>query len=747
MTGSAPQVNQVKKNATVSPASFVPWSVPAALFLTLGVALAGWGLPFWVSLLPLAGLPLAFSRAGPEDAWRLVALLSLLAPVGYARYDLWAAQANPLEPLMGETQIFSGVSDGRYLTLDEPAGVRVALSPSGALDAGRVRLEGTLTEAAGKRNPGGFDYQSFLRRRGVWAQLKVEEALEFHPAALGARERLRRGVVAGLEERAAGLMQAMTLGLREDLGDLRETFAASGLAHILALSGLHVGILMAALGFLLRPLGRARYPLMIVLVISFVALVGASPSVLRAGMMVAAVLLSLWLGGGRLELGAALGLAASITLLWQPAYLFDLSFQLSYLAVLGILLLTGPLTKRILGERAEILPLWHPSKFLVGSVVVSMSAQALSLPLVVSTFGGAPLFSPVVNVIAVPLASLLVPLGFLAAVLGLVWPPLAGLINHLTGFLAGALIALADAAQALPSLYWGEIGTSGYLFYAVGVLAFVLMARGLLRPWRGLLVIAAAMTGSTLSLPAQRPPEVVFLDVGQGDSALVRLPGRVEILVDGGGTPFSDFDMGGRTVVPALRALGVDELELVIASHPDTDHIEGLLSVLEEMPVARLAIGSPLPGNELFDELMNVAARRHIPVEELVRGESLLVGGARLDILNPPRTPFEEPNDNSVAFVLSYGGSKALFQGDAGVLVEDELAFPDVDVLMVGHHGSRFSTSEALLRAARPETAVISYGRNTYGHPNPDVVERLRAHGATVHETFKEGAVRVPLGP
>ncbi len=735
------------EDATAVPARFIPWSVPAALFLTSGVALAGWGLPFWTSLLPLGLLPLAFLGGRFESAWRLVALLSLLAPVGYVRYDLWAAQANPLELLMGETQIFSGVSDGRYLTLDDPRGVRVALSPSGAVEAGRVRLEGTLTEAAGKRNPGGFDYQSFLRRRGVWAQLRVEEVLEFRPAALGVRERLRRGVVAGLDGRAAGLMQAMTLGLREDLGDLRETFAASGLAHILALSGLHIGILMAALGFLLRPLGRARYPLMIVLVIGFVALVGASPSVLRAGVMVMAILLSLWLGGGKLELGAALGLAASITLLWHPAYLFDLSFQLSYLAVLGILLLTGPLTKRLLGERAETLPLWHPSKFLIGSVVVSASAQALSLPLVVSTFGGAPLFSPVVNVIAVPLASLLVPLGFLAAVLGLVSPALAGLVNQLTGLFAGALIALADAAQGLPSLYWGEIGASGYLFYAVGALAAVLMVRGLLRPWRGLVVVAAAITGSMLVLPAQRPPEIVFLDVGQGDSALVRLPGRVEILVDGGGTPFSDFDMGGRTVVPALRALGVDELELVIASHPDTDHIEGLVSVLETMPVARLAIGSPLPGNELFDELMSVAARREVPVEELVRGESLEVGGARLDILNPPRTPFEKPNDNSVAFVLSYGGAKALFQGDAGVLVEDELAFPDVDILMVGHHGSRFSTSEALLRAARPETAVISYGRNTYGHPNPDVVARLRAHGVTVHETFKEGAVRVPLGP
>ena len=218
------------------PASFVPWSVPAALFLTLGVALSGWGLPLWTSLLPLTLLPLVF-LGNTKDTWRLVALLSLLAPVGYVRYDLWAAQVNPLASLMGETQTFSGVSDGRYLTLDAPRGVRVALSPAGVVEAGRVRLEGKLVEAAGKRNPGGFDYRSYLRRRDVWAQLRVEEVLDFGPAAPSVRERLRRGVVAGLDERAAGLMQAMTLGLREDFRRLARDVRGFGFGAHLGLVG------------------------------------------------------------------------------------------------------------------------------------------------------------------------------------------------------------------------------------------------------------------------------------------------------------------------------------------------------------------------------------------------------------------------------------------------------------------------------------------------------------------------------
>ena len=237
-----------------------------------------------------------------------------------------------------------------------------------------------------------------------------------------------------------------------------------------------------------------------------------------------------------------------------------------------------------------------------------------------------------------------------------------------------------------------------------------------------------------------------FLDVGQGDSALIKLPGRLEILVDAGGTPFSDFDTGKRVVLPALKALGVDELELVIASHADTDHIEGIVSLLDELPIKQLVIGTPKPGDRLFDEMIDAAAHNGVPVLQVTRGEALSLGPARLDILNPPRKPFEKDNDNSVAFVLNLDGQpKALFLGDASVDVERELAFPDVDILMAGHHGSRTSTSDALLRAAQPEHVVFSYGRNTYGHPNAELVNRILATGAKVYKTKEMGAVRLGL--
>ena len=284
------------------------------------------------------------------------------------------------------------------------------------------------------------------------------------------------------------------------------------------------------------------------------------------------------------------------------------------------------------------------------------------------------------------------------------------------------------------------------MYYGLGAFALALVSLGKLRLWRGLLVVAAALSASTFTPAPHSDAEIVFLDVGQGDSTLIRLPHRTEILVDGGGTPFSDFDVGENTVVPSLRALGVDELELVIASHADTDHIEGLASVLRELPVGGLVIGYPSGDSEAFGALIDAAETHGVPITEVRRGEVLNIGDARLDILNPPMQPFEASNDNSVAFVLNALGSKALFLGDLPSEIEDTLAVPDVDVLLVAHHGSRFSTSDALLTAAKPEQAVLSYGRSNYGHPNPDVLERLKTSGVAVFATHEAGAVRLPLG-
>jgi len=727
---------------------FVPWALPLAGGVIGGVASAGVA-PALAFALGAAGLAGASARRGAARGWLLLFAVGVLA--GGARLWAWQARPDRVAPLLGEAAVYRGVSDGRVLRLAEPRGLRLALAPAGLVPAGRVSVRGRVVRAAVRRNPGGFDYRGYLARRGIEAQLLVRQVVAAAPST-PLLERFRRGATRGLGPRQAALMEAMTLGVRDDLGDLRARFAAAGLAHVLALSGLHVGVLVAALGRALAGLGRRRYPVLAVATVAYVALVGPTPSVVRAALMVLAGLAGLAAGHGRIQAWPSLALAATVSLLLAPAQLADASFQLSYLAVAGMLLFAPPLLRLVLGG-GDRRPRSRASRFrrgLVAAFLASVAAQLPSLSLVAGSFGRVPLASPLVNLVAVPLAGVLVPLGFLAAAVGVAAPAAAGLVNHLVGPLASLLLAVAALGARLPHLAWGEVEALGHGCYAVALAGGALALHGRLRPWRALLVALCAGTVGAAVPPAHPAPEVVFLDVGQGDATLVRLPGRIEVLVDGGGTLFSDRDVGADVVLPALRALGVRALDVVVATHPDLDHVEGLVTVLRALPVGTLVMGPAWPAAAIDRRLRAVARARGVPVHRATRGERWIFGRgtneAEIDVLHPGARPLPTTNENSVALLLRLGGTpQVLMLGDAPASVERALAAPHVPVLKVAHHGSRFSTSEALLRATRPRLAVVSVGENRYGHPDPGVLERLSARGVRVFSTQRRGALRLPL--
>lgn len=768
--------------------AFVPWPMPVAAGMLVGVAAASVAGPRVAlvlgSLLLVGALayqavtrrpwPTTFEVSKPTLFLGFVVPLVLGAGAGLTRHAMFDLAPNPLEHWYEQEVTWRGHSDGSVLSAVSPVRARLALvAPSGGwtesvAPAGPLTVTGVAQPAPGKRNPGGFDMAAHLRRRGVAGQLFVTDYVE--GPGLPVRQRLQRGVVAGLDPLGAGLMAAMTLGLRHDLGEVRDIFGPAGMAHLLALSGLHVGVLLLALERLLKPFRRWRTPLLMAATVSFVALVGASPSVIRAATMALAALASRAFGAGRVQPGTALALAALVGMLLAPQMLFDLSFQLSYLAVAGMLVLLPHWLPRLgvagappagsgaaLAADPELAAMAGAllrrgrhaarSMFWTG-LAVSTAAQLPSLSLVLHSFGVLPVLSPLVNVLAVPLAGLLVPLGFLAGILGLVAEPLARLVNLVTQPLVSALVGLARVGATLPLLSWGEISWLGHACWAVCLIAICAWAR---RPGRFKhTAVALVMAGgTTLAVPAPlTAPDVWFLDVGQGDAVLIRLGGGEGVLIDGGGTPFSDYDVGARVVLPALRALGVTRLSVVVATHPDTDHVEGLLPVLERLPVGLLVTGPPDPAAALDVQLRQLAARRGVGVHEARRGERLVLrkGAVTLDVLNPPATTSAPANERSVALVLRLGAAaRALFLGDLGLPTEPELAVPPVDVLMVPHHGSRSSTGPGLLRAASPRFAVISVGRNNYGHPTPEVVERLQEHGAAVFVTQWHGAVRYDL--
>jgi competence protein ComEC len=714
---------------------FVPWSVPAAAGTVLGAWGAAAGLPSPVAMLTWAAVPaLAVRRTG-----RVWLLLALLLPVGHMRYEQRDARPDPLAPLSGRTVELAGRSDGRLLRLDAVPGGVVALRPVGAAPRGPVRVRGVLRPAEGARNPGGFDLRAWLRRRGGDQVLRVQAVVRLAEGA-GARDRARRALTAGLGPEAALLLRALVLGEREDAGELQERFARAGLAHLLALSGLHLGVAAGAVAALLAPLGPLRGLAVAAAAAAFTLWIGPTPGLIRAALMIGAAGLAAALGAGRPSALATLALAATATLLARPDWLFDLAFQLSYGSLLGIVALGLPLARRAAAGR----PGWHPRAWLAGGLAVSASASLATLPWVVSAFGEAPPLGPVVNLVALPLAGALVPAGLATALVGAVAPPLGATLSAALAPLAAALLAVAEAGAALPRMAWGEVAPLGRALWVVGLAPWAWTVRSALAPRRAALVNAAALTASLLVPAPGRLPELVALDVGQGDAFLLRFPGRVEVLVDGGGTPFSDYDVARARVLPALRALDVDELELVIASHADSDHAEGLATVLRAVPAAALGYGHPDPERAVWRRLEAVARAEGVPLLALRRGQRLRFGEAELTVLHPGPADRGRGNDASVALRVDWRGRPwALLLGDVSAEVERRLPVPPTPLLVAPHHGSPHSTSPALLRAASPETVVVSVGRNRYGHPAPDVLRRARASGAEVRRTDQEGAIRV----
>jgi ComEC/Rec2-related protein len=389
---------------------------------------------------------------------------------------------------------------------------------------GRWALEGRLVELQARRNPGGFDARAHYRRHGITAALAVAHAAQVAPPGwrLRARAALRAGVTAGLPPPAAALMQALTLGIRDDLGPLRAAFAASGLAHVLALSGLHVGLLAGVLTLVVGGVGRVRSSLVVLVLVGYVTVVGPTPAVVRATVMVAAALLGRAFGVGGAGWASHLSLAAAVSLLARPGWLGDLGFQLSYLSVLGMGVAAAPLARLLAGATTPLagsraLLRLRRSLGVAGGVVperpaglrarggpwlraragpwlraragpwlrarrrcarVSLTAQWATGSLVASNFGAVPLVAPATNLVAVPLAFVLLPLGFARRPGGARARVGGRRPEPVDGDRRGCPPAPGGARFAAPSLPWGEVSWVGHSAYALAGVALVAGLRG-----------------------------------------------------------------------------------------------------------------------------------------------------------------------------------------------------------------------------------------------------------------------------
>lgn len=640
-------------------------------------------------------------------------------------------------------------------------GVRVRLprGSSAALAGSELVLRGRWTTlprpvlgSAWPRDPGFTGYVSVDS-----VQVAAPPRYAAHPL-LATRGRTERQLHR-LMGRHGPLADALLLGRRETLDrELSDRFAKTGLVHLLAISGTHVALMGAVfvlIGRMLR-LSRARVAwLTIVLIALYLAVIGAPPSAMRSGIMLALALLSVVLQRPSATLPIVAAAALAI-LAVEPMAVLDIGFQLSFAGVLGIILLRGAMMRRV--PKAM---LHHPAaRWLTESLVVSVAAFVTTAPIVAHHFGQVAPVSIIANLPAIPLTSLaLIGVGAAAATEPL-FAPLARLLADGAGLALDLLNAVVDVAIQVPGGH-ASVARPRWWAWAAAALVFLLAldVAGRMRDRVRWAVAAMSAAGAFLLLPmvgaAGGGLEIGFIDVGQGDAVALRTPAGRWILIDAGERD-DGWDAGERRVLPFLRARGARRIEALILTHPHADHVGGAAAVMRAMPVARVIDPGMPMGTPVYLRTLQVAEERGIPWNAARQDRKLQVDGVELTFLWPTVDALDAPadaNDISAVVLVRYGGFRALLTGDAPSQVEHRLITRygnglRADVLKAGHHGSRTASSGAFLDAVDPRLVVISAGvRNDYGHPHAEVMARLGARGIDVARTDRDGTVRIEVEP
>ncbi len=644
----------------------------------------------------------------------------------------------------------------------------------------RVKLTAQLDRPSEERNPGEFNSRAYYEAQGIGFFMRVKGyknvAIVDSDKAAGVYDGLMANVVLpvrfyilSLIDRTIGreegeLLKGILIGERSGISyATRTAFTNSGIAHILAVSGSNVVVVFA---FFSGLFGLLRFPRSLNIILTcfgllfYMILTGSQPPIVRATVMTLIILTGRMFGEKTNALNS-LGVAALVILAYDARQLFDVGFQLSFLAVLSIVYLYPIVNAQISKIQAD-----NPGKkaivFLLRVAVVSLVATLGTLPLTAFYFGKVSVVGLFVNGIILPVVEISVMLGFVSSLLGWISFFAADAFAAVNGVL---LYLSLVAAKFSGGLSWAYVETLNFrpvyaipYFIAIGVLFHLHLANIA----RKMFIALLASLNILFFVPAfsshqsqEGTLRVSFIDVGQGDAALVEFPDGKTMLIDAG-PKAADYDAGERIVVPFLKRRGIDKLDYIVASHPHADHIGGIASVVHSFDVnAVLESGQPAR-DPIYREYSKALQLENCRIDTARSGQSAIeIGGARLYILYPTSPHIDGDtsniqqnlNNTSVVFKLCYGKTSVLFTGDAERDAEEEIVqsygdFLQSTLLKTGHHGSITSSSQQFLDAVKPNVAVISVGlHNKFNHPSEAVLERMQAMNVEPLRTDEDGAI------
>lgn len=617
-----------------------------------------------------------------------------------------------------------------------------------------ITVSGTIKKFSVNTNPGCFNEYLYYKTQNISYKVDADEIKviddsysKLHFVLNNIKDELIKVYSTILPKKEAGTLIAMILGEKYLLEDeIKTLYQENGISHILAISGLHVSMVGAAIYLLLK---KFRLGLMASTVISFIFVYGYglltnfSVSTNRAVVMYSILLLAKIIGK-TFDILSTLSLSAFLILLQNPMEIFQAGFLLSFGAVLGIAVILPSLNS-----------LHEAKNNILKSIYVSVSAQVLTLPFILYFFFQIPLYSVLINLIVLPLTTLLMLTAITAGIGGMVSMSLGVFIAGGANFILFFYEIVCRLGSSAPGnlITVGRPDTIRIIVYFLITLVFLTSARRFKKKGLLMLFVPAILL---LVIPKPRDGLIVtMLDVGQGEAIFMESDRGTTYLIDGGSSDISQ--VGRYRIGPYLLSIGTDTIDYAIVTHTDVDHVSGLVELIEgkQISIKHLILPNTETKNEMFLELEALARDRAINIMYIVTGDMIIDGSLQLAFLHPSigYQPASN-NDYSTVIGIHYDEFNMLLTGDIEAKGEMELIEylntisdvkqTDYDVLKVAHHGSKNSTSEELLSIIKPELSLISCSKkNRYGHPHVELIERLYDIGSEVVITYESGAITI----
>jgi competence protein ComEC len=644
-----------------------------------------------------------------------------------------------------------------------------------------LKIRCKLQEPKGQRNPGQFDYKNYLSGQDIHLisyinHIDSVDVLDkkvgnvfIHTIIEPVKNFFNRSINSFLSPENASILKALLLGQKQDINkDIMDRFKNVGVVHVLAISGLHVGFIILFvfifLSFFRLKYNTKIYALLVILFI-YIVLINFKAPVMRAGIMAGLYLLAK-LGERKISLFNIIFFAAFLLLLIDPRDLFNPGFQFSFVAVLSIvygyprLNELIPLKMKLSSRNKKFKVASFSIKYIWDPFLVSLATVLGTLPLTLYYYGILPTYALLANILVIPLVGLIVILGIFLIFFALFSSLIAGSLGHLIDLLFDILKYIIALFHNLPYSHFYSTTPSVIMVLLMLILIFILFNIKI-RSYRlsavGLIVILVFLNLN--KNPNSNYLEVTFLDVSQGDACFIKFPNGESMLVDGGDAT-KDWDQGKNTIIPFLKFNNISRIKYIVASHPHNDHIGGLAEILNTLTVDTLVISEYEFNTQKYKEIIEISNKREIPIRYIKKGNRLYPDSScRVYILHPTEEFVEEKtfsgeecNNSSIVMKIQYGENGILLTGDTEREAEKEFMkygdFLECEIIKLGHHGSKTSSTKQMLKFVNPLIGVISVAeRNKFRLPSLVTMDRLDYNHIKPFLTSTNGAIKFQITP